>query len=362
MTQDTRINYLRRQLVAASLGSLAARGAWAQDNAARNRELYLYKGADREARLIEGAKKEGLVQIFTSMNLKDSQTFADQFKKKFGVTAEVWRASSEMVQNRGSAEAGTNIFSCDVFETNAPEMELLSRKGVLGAFYSRYFSDLPPGAFPKHRNYVADRFNFFTLAYNTKLIKSEDVPNTLEDLLHPRFAGMIGIETGDSDWFAAVIKSMGEEKGQAYFKALAATKPQMYSGHSFLAAVVAIGQASITPALYNHTVEKLLAQRGTINWKPLQPTFGRAGVIGPALNAPHPHGAMLFIDFMLSPAGQSILVKRNRVPSSTAVETKLNKFPYEMIDPVISLDQGEKWDKLWSNLFLGGKIIKKEAE
>ena len=35
------VNRLRRQLLAASLGAIPARGAWAQDQSARNREIYL---------------------------------------------------------------------------------------------------------------------------------------------------------------------------------------------------------------------------------------------------------------------------------------------------------------------------------
>jgi iron(III) transport system substrate-binding protein len=71
---------------------------------------------------------------------------------------------------------------------------------------------------------------------------------------------------------------------------------------------------------------------------------------------------LLFTDFMLSPQGQALLKERNRVPASTAVDTPLNKFPFEMIDPVITLDESAKWDKLWSDLFLKGQKVQKETE
>ncbi len=65
---------------------------------------------------------------------------------------------------------------------------------------------------------------------------------------------------------------------------------------------------------------------------------------------------------MLSPEGQELVKARNRVPSSTAVDTRLNKFPFHMIDPVIILDEEAKWEKLWSELFLQGKKIEREKE
>ena len=76
----------------------------------------------------------------------------------------------------------------------------------------------------------------------------------------------------------------------------------------------------------------------------------------------HPHAALLFTDFMLSPQGQQLIKDRNRVPASTAVDTQLNKFPFEMIDPVITLDEADKWDKLWSDLFLKGQKVQRDTD
>ena len=94
--------------------------------------------------------------------------------------------------------------------------------------------------------------------------------------------------------------------------------------------------------------------------RPLQPAFGQASAIGVSKHAPHPHAALLFTDFVLSREGQEILKTLNRVPTSTAVDSPLNKFPHEIIDPAIALDEGDKWDKLWSNLFLGGKPVERD--
>jgi iron(III) transport system substrate-binding protein len=60
---------------------------------------------------------------------------------------------------------------------------------------------------------------------------------------------------------------------------------------------------------------------------------------------------------VLSKEGQEIYKSVNRVPTSMAVDSPLNKFKYEIIDPVLALDQGEKWERLFSDLFLGGKPV-----
>ncbi len=355
---DTR----RRDLMLASLVTLAGGRALAQDPSARNREIYLYKGADREARILDGARKEGQVNIYTSLNTKDSGPITEAFEKKYGVKTLLWRSSSEKVLQRAVTEARAGRFACDVLETNGPEMEALAREKLLAEFYSPHFKDLPAAAFPRHRLYVADRFNFFTIGYNTNLVKPEEVPNSYQDLLHPRFAGKIGIEAGDTDWFAALVKAMGEEKGLAFFRKLAESRPQIRTGHTLMAELVSSGEIPLTATIYNHNIERLTVKGAPVKWKALTPTFGRPNAIGVVPRAANPHAAMLFTDFMLSLQGQTLLKERNRVPANLAVETNLNKFAFEMIDPVITLDEAEKWDKLWSELFLKGQKVQKETE
>ena len=67
-------------------------------------------------------------------------------------------------------------------------------------------------------------------------------------------------------------------------------------------------------------------------------------------------------DFVLSREGQLILKARNRVPASRAVNSPLNAFPFEMIDPVFTLDEDQKWSKLWSELFLRGQRVPRDAD
>lgn len=332
---------------------LSLHTAQAQPTPSEVKATVTYEGPDRDQRLLEGARKEGTVVLYTSLNLKDSVPITEAFEKKYpGVKVTLWRAGSEKVLNRAVTEARAGRYSPDVIETNGPEMEALYREKILTPFFSPHFKDIPEVAFPEHRHYVADRFNFFVLGYNTNLVKADEVPNTYEDLLDPRWHGKVAIEAGDSDWFAAVVKSMGEEKGLAYFRKLAATKPQIRTGHTLIAELLAAGEMPMAATVYNQNVERLRLKGAPIAWKPLEPTFGRPNAIGIAARAPHPHAALLFTDFMLSQEGQELIKARNRVPSSDAVDSPLNKFPYKMIDPVIVLDEAQKWQDIWQDLFL----------
>jgi iron(III) transport system substrate-binding protein len=322
----------------------------------------MYQGADRDQRVLAGAKKEGRVVVYTSLNTKDSVPIVEVFEKKYGVKVDLWRSSSEKVLQRAVTEARAGRYAVDAFELNGPELEAMWREGLLDRFHSPQSANMPKQAFAKNGAYIADRFNFFTIAYNTNLVKPNEVPNSYEDLLNPRWVGKIGIEASDTDWFGSIVKWMGEEKGLAYFRKLSHMKPQIRTGHTLMAELVASGEIPLAATIYNHNAERLLVNGAPVKWKALTPTFGRPNGVAVAKRAQRPHAALLFVDFMLSPEGQVLIKKRNRVPASTAVETNLNKFPYEMIDPSIVLDEADKWEKVWSELFLKGQAITRERE
>jgi iron(III) transport system substrate-binding protein len=324
------------------------------------RDIFLYRGADRERLLLEGAKKEASVVVYSTLTVADMTTLGEAFERKYGVKVMAWRGNGDKIVQRAMTEARSGRYDADLFEMNAPQMEMLYREKLLGEFHSPAFADIPAAAFPPHRHYVADRFAFYVLAYNTRMIKPSEAPASYEEMLDPKWRGKLGLEAGDVAWFAAVTKAMGEEKGLAYFRHLAAMKPQLRTGHILLAELVAAGEIPMTPTAYNNNVETLKKKGAPIDWKPLAPAFGRATSVALSRRAPHPHAALLFADFLLSRDGQEILQRANRVPSNSTVASNLNNFRYELVDPLIMLDEWQKWSRLWSALFLGGKDVKPE--
>jgi iron(III) transport system substrate-binding protein len=314
----------------------------------------------QDAGLVEKAKKEGAVTLYTSMQLVDSGPLTQAFEKKYGIKVNLWRASGEKVAQRAITEARGNRFEVDVAETDGAQMEILHREGQLAPLQAPSLKEIPPGIVPSHRHYAPTRLTLYVLAYNTKLVAPADVPKTYEDLLDPKWSGKVGIESADVAWFAAVSKAMGEEKGLAFFRKFAAAKPSLRSGHTLMAELVAAGDMSMAVDAHVQGIARLKDKGAPIEWKALQPAFGQPSSVGVAKRAPHPNAAQLFADFILSREGQEIIKARNRVPSSTAVDSPLNKFKYDLIDPAIALDEWDKWSRLFSEIFLGGRAVPKE--
>ena len=347
-------NLTRRQLVQAgalALGTGAFASAQAQPSPVLLAQLSNLTGPARLNKLAEGARKEGQLSIYTSMPVDDIGALTSAFEQRYGVKSKVWRSGSEKILQRGLLEARAKRYEVDVFETNGPELEVLSREKLLQECKSPYLSDLIPQAIRPHKEWIATRLNIFTCAYNTKLVKKEELPKTYADLLDPKWKGRLAVEAEDSDWFAEIVMKMGEEKGIALFKEIVRKNGMsVRKGQTLLANLVASGEVPLGLTLYNYKIDQMKNSGAPVDWFSIDPTVARPNGNGVAKNAPNPHAAILFHDFELS-EGQAILGKRDFIPVSTKVPSNLNKMPLTFADPKVTLDDGNKWSRIYEEVF-----------
>src|SRR5437899_9892224 len=145
-------------------------------------EVGLYAGPERLRKLVEGAKKEGELNLYTSAQSDDMGALVGAYEKKYAVKVNVWRASSEKVLQRAVAEARANRNTVDIVETNGPEMESLHRENVLQQVKSPHHADLIAPAIRPHGEWVGTRLNVFVQDTNTKAVRKQDLPKTWEDM------------------------------------------------------------------------------------------------------------------------------------------------------------------------------------
>jgi ABC-type Fe3+ transport system substrate-binding protein len=349
---------MQRLLIAAcaAAGLLAAIPFVAAQEKPALAALAAYDGPDREQRLAEGARREGFLNLYTSLTVDDMAVLNAAFEKKHGVKVRMWRASSDKIVQRALAETKAGRLDVDVIESNAPTLEILRREGLLQAVRSPHHADLIPAAVPAHREWVGARLNIFVHAYNTRLVRKDELPASYSDLLHPRWKGRLGIEASDEDWFAAVVLHLGEEKGLKLFRDLvAANGLSVRRGHTLLTNLVAAGEVPFALTVYNFTAEQVKQKGAPLDWFVLPPAIARANGVAVAQRAQRPHAALLYYDFMIGDEGQQILLKRDFVPASRKLDTALNRGPLTIIDPALIVDQGERWAKLYDEIIIRGK-------
>ena len=331
-----------------ALAGLHSASVWAQG---KPEDILNYQGPDREKRLIEQARKEGTVSLYTSLAPTESQPMAQAFEKKYGVKVDLWRSQSERVVQRVLSEAKAGRHTVDVIATNGPEMESLAREKVLQTFFTPHAADLPAAAIPRHRLWMPDRLQFFVVGYNTNLVKREDLPKSIKGFTDPKWKGKLAVEAGDAEWMATLIKKWGEAEGMQVFRKLSELRPEVRKGHPLMAQLVSAGEIPVLLTAYSANIETLKRKGAPIDYAPID-AIARPQGIGLARNAPHPAAAALLADFVLSEEGQRLYESMGRPPVNRKVKSKLSDFEHTYLDVVTVLDEADKWDKLWHELFI----------
>ena len=313
--------------------------------------LATYEGADRLERIVAAAKKEGTLTLYTTIAEKDLPALVKPFETKYGITVKVWRAGTDKVLQRTLAESAANRNEVDAVHFGSPEMEALSREKVLQPVHSPSYRELQPGSVPAHRQWAATLLSVWVQAYNTNLVKQDELPRTYADLLDPKWKGKLGIEAKNQDWFASVVEvNGGGDKGLKYFADLVARNGiSPRTGHTLLTNMVVSGEVALALTVYNYMPEQAKKKGAPIAWFAIEPAIARSNAIGVARKAPHPAAALLFHEYMLTDA-QPLMAGIDYVPTHTGVASPLKGVKIVITDPIRSLDEAEKWTKLFDDM------------
>jgi len=316
-----------------------------------------YQGADRAERLIAGAQKEGELMLYSSLTQDDQLKLAARFKERYGVTVKFWRGSQAHILQRVINETRGGRFDFDVLETNAPQIEALAREKLLQRMNSPYVQEvLLPETLPAHGEWAPDRLNLLVYAYNTDLLKPGELPRSWQDLLDAKWKGRIGVEATNVEWFAALVKSMGEKSGLDFFRRLGENGVGVRTGHNHSAVLVAAGQMPLMLGIYSHDAERMKAKRAPVAWFVLPPAVVLPSAVAVSRRAPHPHAAALFYDYMLT-EGQRYYPEVNRVPANRNFDSPVRRLvgegrPLTVVDSREAIDDYEKWQALYKKLIV----------
>ncbi len=301
--------------LAASGGGLAvAQTATSGDNPAT------YHGADREQRLLEGARKEGQVTVYSSMIADQAlRPVLNGFEAKYPfVKAQYVRDDPPQQLQKVMAEARAGRMVVDALESTGLEVPVRAA-GINQPFWSPQIEVYPPERRDPDNYWAPTRFSYLGACYNTNLVKPGDVPKSFDDLVDPKWKGKIAWSStviGAMLFITGVRNFMGEEKALAYLQKLAAQDiaPIASANRVVVDRVMAGEYALCLDAFLHHPI--ISARKGApVAPLPLDPVLTVVSSVMLPKAPPHPYAAMLFIDYLLSKEGQARLQGADYFPA-----------------------------------------------
>ncbi|MSP37055.1 MAG: extracellular solute-binding protein [Deltaproteobacteria bacterium] len=291
--------------------SIFAAPAWSQTaKPMTSSELATYSGADRERLLFDGAKREGKLVWYTTLATDQNKQITAAFEKKYqGVTVDTYRTGSSALAQRLLTEAKARRHIADAIETTPGGMMTFRESQLLLPYTSPHLAVFPEDAKERAAKntvmWTIVRESYVGFGYNKRYLNAADVPKDFEGLLKPALRDNLGIAGEDTG--ARIIGAMVKTKGLAWVRRLKEQNIRMHMmAGSALTQLVAAGEIYGSPSQF-FSATNVAARRGApVAWVPLDLVVASAGGAAVYVNAPRPHAALLFVDFLMSPEGQKI--------------------------------------------------------
>jgi iron(III) transport system substrate-binding protein len=267
---------------------------------------------EQNAKLIDGAKKEGEVVVYGTMSLEAANLLHARFRDRYPfIDVKLNRLGSGKFAPRVLAEVRANKHLADILQTNSLTLHYIKKEGFLMNYLSpedRFY----PKQFKEQGYWTTTNMNVHVLAYNPKLVPRDKVPKTYDELLNPAWKGKLLSDTSEQ-WGALMFQIMGKEKAIRHMRGLAKQGITLRRESSAMRAqLIAAGEAAIDIDSTLGPVDDLKRRGAPIDWIPLSPVPVVTSAHGVALRPPHPNAARLYLDFMLSREGQKAVLDTRR--------------------------------------------------
>jgi len=283
-------------------------------------ELLTYSGDDREQAILDGARKEGQVVLYSSLIVNQAtRPLSQAFMKKYPfIKMTFWRGDTEDIIARLSAEARANNIVADVIEGTGVGEAAVEAK-LTQPYFTPMVAAMPDRYRDPRGHWASTRISYFSIAYNTRLVPAGQVPKSYDDLLDPRWRGKLAWRIGSTSGtplFLTNIRLARGEDATDYFRRLATQKIINFGSGSARTLVdrVIAGEFPIALNIFAHHPLISRAKGAPVNSQLMDPVPSTAGTVLIPRGVRHPNAALLLADFILSQEGQQILASAEYFP------------------------------------------------
>jgi iron(III) transport system substrate-binding protein len=320
-TMATTAIFLRCLPILTILSSALAGPVYGSSVEARLLDINKLSGPQRQRRLEEGARREGSFKFYGISNAALLNAYATGFMKKYPfIKTEFWRGSGNKLVFRVMTEHKTHQLDTDAVLVGTENVMTLKRGGIWARYQSPESQFFPPDFNDKDGYWHADSLGISTIAYNNRMVKKDEAPKGYDELLQAKWKGNLSIDLEPERALMGWLVAWGEQKTRGFVSGLMKNGAVVRRGHTLQAQLLCAGEFKIAVEIYPDGILRMKEQGCPATLVFPNPTPAHiSGAIGIYANAPHPHAAALFVDFMKSAEGAKILAATGRISGRKGV-------------------------------------------
>jgi iron(III) transport system substrate-binding protein len=338
----------------------AALAGWAPTAAAQSPNMVeaiaSYSGADRQAMLETGARRErGLLLYTTGTQI---EPLIRGFERKYpflGVT--VQRGTQTDIARRALQEYRVGLRKIDMFELSSQGLILIRDAKILQPFRSPEAEAFDAAAIEPARPWVVVRESYTGIAFNTNAIPQVRAPKSYDDLLAAEWRGRMAM-SGSTSTASNFVGTLMLTRGEDFVRRLGRQDIRVYPVTSrALANLMIAGEVVLSPTIYNSHVEVSAARGAPLAWIAPGPVPVTDTAVALARGAPSPHAAMLMIDYLMSQEGQSIYGQLGYGSAREGANRQAGNSPVQKLyigNRPDFVREFAEWSKLYRDVFLRG--------
>ncbi len=317
---------------------------------------------DAQAELLEKAKQEGTLTLYTGLAQTASTSLTEAFTKQTGIKVESLLLGGEESIARVLKEAEANIHMADVvIATSTADLLVYKERKLLAPYKSVHHEKLIPGLGDSEGYFEPLYTSRYIMAYNSKLVPPAEAPKSYTDLADPKWKGKLVLPNpANAIGAAIVVDQIVQLHGWELLEKVAKNNVAVGGNVAETLNMLIAGERQVSIFA---VVDQVITHKKSGN--PLELIFPSEGIVtavaavGVMAKAPHPNAARLMVDHLLSEQGQQILADTRRDAARPGVKYDPDIIPpaTQKILPVDYVGYATRRPKVLENfrrLFQGG--------
>ncbi|KVD82949.1 iron ABC transporter substrate-binding protein [Burkholderia sp. ABCPW 14] len=305
-------------------------------------------------RVIDAAKQEGKLVVYSTTDTALVRPLIKDFESLYGVKIEYNDMNSTELYNRYVSESAAKSTSADVLWNSAMDLQVkLVNDGLMASYDSPETPHLPQWAQYQKQAY-GTTYEPLAIVYNKRLIPGNDVPKTRADLIKllqsqpDKFKGKVTTydieKSGVGFNYLTQDAHVNDKATWELVRAIGATGPKLQSSTGAMMERISSGENLIGYNIIGSYAYAKAKKDKSIGYVfPTDYTLVVSRLVTISKQARHPNAAKLWVDYLLSKRGQTLIANQANLYSiraDVAGETSMTSLTKDLGDSLKPIQIG----------------------